>query len=210
MDQERAVLSSAEAGMQDVQEQTGLFVAPSQAEVLVRSTAELQAEIAASEVALESLRSGATLQNPEVQRRETELASLRGHLRSIQGSASPASRKVTTGAQFPAAEVQHIRRLRELRYHETMFELLAKQFEAARIDEAKEAPVIQIVDSATTPDKPGGISLTIAAVGGAVLCGLFTGLYVFIAAAVANPEKARKAAHLRRLLWRISAQESLG
>jgi uncharacterized protein involved in exopolysaccharide biosynthesis len=43
-----------------------------------------------------------------------------------------------------------------VKYHETLYELLAKQYEAARIDEAKAAPVIQVVDRAVPPDKKSG------------------------------------------------------
>ena len=45
-----------------------------------------------------------------------------------------------------------MRKLRDVKYHETLLELLARQYEAAYIDEAKSAPVIQIVDRAVVPD----------------------------------------------------------
>jgi uncharacterized protein involved in exopolysaccharide biosynthesis len=56
-------------------------------------------------------------------------------------------------ARLPAASLEFLRKLRDLKYHETLFELLAKQYEAARIDEARSAPLIQVVDQATPPDK---------------------------------------------------------
>ena len=146
--------------MKDVQEHTGLFVAPSQAEALVRSITEVQADILARDVALENLRSGATAQNPEVQRREAELTSLRRHLKALQEKPDfPASGKVTAGSQFPKAGLEHLRRLRDLQYHTSMFEVLAKQYEAARIDEAKEAPLLQIIDPAIAPDRHSGYSV---------------------------------------------------
>jgi uncharacterized protein involved in exopolysaccharide biosynthesis len=52
--------------------------------------------------------------------------------------------------------LEYARKLREVKYHETLFELLAKQYEAARIDEAKAAPIIQVVDRAVPPDKKSG------------------------------------------------------
>jgi tyrosine-protein kinase Etk/Wzc len=54
---------------------------------------------------------------------------------------------------LPETGLEYVRRLREVKYHETLFELLSRQYEAARIDEAKLAPVIQVVDSAIAPDK---------------------------------------------------------
>ena len=46
-----------------------------------------------------------------------------------------------------------MRGLRDVKYYETMFEILAKQFEAAKLDEARQAAVIQVVDTAIPPDK---------------------------------------------------------
>ena len=56
-------------------------------------------------------------------------------------------------ANIPQAGLAYVRKVRDLQYHETLFELLAKQFEAAKIDEAKQAPVIQVVDKAVPPDQ---------------------------------------------------------
>ena len=58
--------------------------------------------------------------------------------------------------RVPAEGLEYIRKLREVKYHQTLFELLSRQFEAARIDEAKSAPVIQVVDHAIPPDKKSG------------------------------------------------------
>src|SRR4029079_19147399 len=55
--------------------------------------------------------------------------------------------------QMPQAALEYVRRLRDVKYHEQLFELLAKQYEAARVDEAKNATVIQVIDEATVPDK---------------------------------------------------------
>jgi len=49
--------------------------------------------------------------------------------------------------------LEYIRRLRDLKYHETVYELLAKEFEIAKLDEAREGSIIQVVDGAVPPDK---------------------------------------------------------
>lgn len=48
--------------------------------------------------------------------------------------------------------LENIRLLRETKFLESMVELLTKQFEAAKIDEAKDAAIIQVVDKAIPPD----------------------------------------------------------
>ena len=55
-----------------------------------------------------------------------------------------------------AKGVSNIRLLREVKYNEVMFELLAKQYEMARVDEAKEAPLVQVLDRATPPERKSG------------------------------------------------------
>ena len=48
--------------------------------------------------------------------------------------------------------MEYLRRLRDLKYHETVFELLAKEFEVAKLDEAREGAIVQVVDAAVPPD----------------------------------------------------------
>ena len=59
--------------------------------------------------------------------------------------------------------------LRDLKYHETLFELLSKQYEAARIDESKASPPIQVVDAAIPPDKKSGPLRSLIIVVGCIL-----------------------------------------
>lgn len=49
--------------------------------------------------------------------------------------------------------MEYVRQLREVKYREAVFELFAKQFEAAKIDEAKQAALIQVVDPAIPADR---------------------------------------------------------
>ena len=49
--------------------------------------------------------------------------------------------------------MEYLRRFRDLKYQETVFELLAKEFEVAKLDEAREGSIIQVVDPAVPPDR---------------------------------------------------------
>jgi len=49
--------------------------------------------------------------------------------------------------------IENLRLLREMRYNELTYELLAKQYEIAKIDEAKDSAVIQVMDRAIEPDR---------------------------------------------------------
>jgi uncharacterized protein involved in exopolysaccharide biosynthesis len=71
-----------------------------------------------------------------------------------------------------------------VKYHESLFEVLAKQYEAAKIDEAKESPAIQVLDPAVPPEKrssPRRTQLVIITTALAIIGGL---LYVCNEAAI--------------------------
>lgn len=150
---EKNALADAEIALKKTQQANGLIFPPGQSEALIRSIAQLRAEIAAREVQLESMRTYATGGNPQVQLVERELAALREQARALEAGKTQAGSMAVTTRGLPQASLDYIRRLRDLKYHETLFEILAKQYEAARIDEARLAPVLQVVDSAVIPDK---------------------------------------------------------
>ena len=52
--------------------------------------------------------------------------------------------------------LEYVRKLREVKYHDALFEALSRQYEAARIDEAKSAPIIQVIDRPIAPDHKSG------------------------------------------------------
>ena len=83
-------------------------------------------------------------------------------------------RYVDADADFTEAELDYVRKEREVKYHEALFEMLARQYESARLDEAHEAPLLQILDPAYYPDSKSGPPRMIIALGG-LLLGLFAG-----------------------------------
>jgi len=152
LEQEKEKLAAAEVALKATQESTGLLAPAGQAEVLIRSGAMMRAQITSDEVQLQTLRSFATEQNPQVEMLKQEIAALKQQLAQADSKGSGAKFDVP-GGRLPESSLEYIRKLRDLKYHETLFELLAKQYEAARIDEAKQAPVLQVVDRAIVPDK---------------------------------------------------------
>ncbi len=63
--------------------------------------------------------------------------------------------EVPTG-QLPEAQLEYVRRARDVKYHEALYEFLGKQREAAQIDEAKDAILVQVVDKAVEPERKSG------------------------------------------------------
>jgi uncharacterized protein involved in exopolysaccharide biosynthesis len=78
-------------------------------------------------------------------------------------------------AKVPALALEYVRKQREVKYREILFELIAKQYESARLDESREAPLLQIVDRAVIPDKKSGPPRILILIGSCLL-GAFLGV----------------------------------
>ena len=154
---ERNALSQAELALKQIEQQTGIIQPDAQTRALIGEVAEVRAQIAAKEVQLQSMGSYATPNNPDVKRVETELAKLRAQFASLsrtQATAAPSegNLQVPTG-RVAGAGLEYLQAARELKYHESLYDFLSRQLEAARIDEAKNAVVVQVVDKAVEPEK---------------------------------------------------------
>ena len=80
---------------------------------------------------------------------ETLVEVLRRELARTEGTSGAGSRPEEPNVKG----IENLRLLREMRYNEVTYELLAKQYEIAKIDEAKDSAVIQVMDRAIEPDR---------------------------------------------------------
>jgi uncharacterized protein involved in exopolysaccharide biosynthesis len=149
---ERDALSGAEIALKKTQQASGLVVPSGQSEALIRAVAQLRAEIASHEVQLDSMRSYATNENPQMLLLARETNALHNQLEKLEAGSGAGGDLVVATRNLPAASLEYLRKLRDLQYHQTLFELLSKLYESARIDEARSAPLIQVVDSGVVPD----------------------------------------------------------
>ncbi len=203
LEKEKNNLADAEVEFKKMQEQKGIFQVSSQVEAVITALVRMRAEVAAREVNLQRLKAGATAENPEVLRQEIELNALRKQLKELEASTANRSQgdPLMPTTMVPEAGLEYTRRLREVKYREALFEILAKQYEAARIDEAKEAPVIQVVDRATPPDKKSAPKRSIYVILGIVLGGVVGITVALLSHSLQNPQTAEKVLALKRSLW---------
>jgi uncharacterized protein involved in exopolysaccharide biosynthesis len=166
MNQEKDSLENAEVELRKTQEQTGLIAPMPQTSLELQGIANTRENIEAREVELAGMLQGSTEQDPAVIRLRSEIAGLKNQLQQMMngnGSNGPSAAKV------PEIQLEYVRRQREVSYHETLFEILARQYEAARLDESHDAPMLQIVDQASLPDtKSSPHRATIGAVGSTI------------------------------------------
>lgn len=154
LEQSSKDLAAAEEDMRKTQETTGVLQIDSQARALIESAAILRAQVVAKEVEIQGMKSFAADDNPELVLAKQQLAALQSQLQQIAGSQHDAgSDIVLSKGRVTEAGLEYLRRLRELKYHETVFELLAKELEMAKLDEAREGEIVQVVDQAVVPDR---------------------------------------------------------
>jgi tyrosine-protein kinase Etk/Wzc len=173
-------LAKAEEAMKETEQKTGVIQLDSQARALIESAAALRAQIAAKEVQIQSLGTFATSENSQLIQAQQELDGLRSQLAKLGGSegGSDTALMMPKG-RVPEAGLEYVRRLRDVKYSETIFEILARQFEMAKLDEAKQGALIQVVDAAVPPDKRSFPKRALIVVG-ATLVGFFVGIFAVL------------------------------
>jgi tyrosine-protein kinase Etk/Wzc len=199
---ERGALSQAELAFQEVERKTGVIQLAGQAEITLRSIAQLRAAITVKEVQLELLRPTATEQNLELVRLESEIGALHEQLRKAESNNTETDddNYFVPAGKIPQAGLEYLRRTRDLRYHEALFEMLAKQYETARIDEAKAPPLIQVIDKAVAPDKRSWPPRTLLVLLALLTSGiLLMGAVLFKEKWATIAEEPENAAHLKVL-----------
>jgi len=154
--QTKVSLANAEEEVKGFQQRTGMFQVDAQARAIIEGIARLRAGIAVKEVEAKVLRSFATAQNPDLQRVEEEIRALRIELEKVETSKGHGIDPLMPSGRIPEVGTEYLRKLRQLKYNETIFELLSKQYELAKLDEAKDAVVIQVIDRAIPPERKAG------------------------------------------------------
>jgi uncharacterized protein involved in exopolysaccharide biosynthesis len=192
----QTALNTAEQAFRSSRERGGMQVTDALAEVSATASAELRAQIAAKEVELAAMRQFATAANPDLQLQANALAALRSQLAKIEqgsGQTNPAIRSTGQDA---------VNAFRDVKIRQAILEVLIKQYEMARADEAREGPLLQQVDIATPPEQKSQPARTkIVMLAG--LAGLFLGLVAALVRsawrkAKGDPESASRMVALKQ------------
>jgi tyrosine-protein kinase Etk/Wzc len=200
-------LIKAEQSLQAVQEKSGVIVLDKQAEALISGAALVRAQITEREVQLKVLRTSATEQNPAVMRLSSELRALRSELARMESSqgGAPGSAVDMPVGKIPEAAIDYVRARRELKLQETLLESMVRQYEIAKLDEAKEGPTLQQVDLALPPDRKSKPSRSLIVLASMLVALIVTSAWVVIrryaAVTRANDPAASAAWHGLRRAW---------
>ena len=147
LEKTKADLENADEALKRTQLSTGMVQVDGQARALIDSAARLRAEVVSKQVQIEAMRSYAGDENPALTQAQSELEGLKAQFAKLVGSQGNGTDDLfVSKGNVPEAGLEYIRRLRDVKYYEAIFDVLARQLELAKLDEAKEGAFIQVVD----------------------------------------------------------------
>lgn len=162
----KANLNQAEEAMSDFSSTYSAIDLKEQARVTVESQAHVQGELVVAESELASLRQIYGDGNVRVRETRAQIADLRREIAKFGGTSAPLASEAENGADPPSASLAYLPLrqvprlavpyadlLRQLTVQETIYKLLVQQYEMARIEEAKNIPVVNVIDAPGVPEK---------------------------------------------------------
>lgn len=168
---------------------SGLISVDTQSKAILETTAKLRASISAKEIQIKSIQTFHTPNSPQYKSAYQELNSMKNELEKLESGSNKASAEQLENQNFANGKknvqsgTSNFQLLRDVKYNQMLYELIAKQYELAKIDEAKDMPSIQVLDRAIEPEykfKPRRGLMTIA--------GFFLGL-IFASILALSKEK---------------------
>jgi uncharacterized protein involved in exopolysaccharide biosynthesis len=170
LEQEKDKLAEAEEELKDAQQKTGMLLPEAQTRLGVGAIADLKQLLAARKEQLAALETGRTNENPQVVTLQSQIGSLNQQIHQLEAQTGGTG-TTPAAAKLPELALEVEQKQREVTYHETLFELLSKQYETARLDQAYSPPV-ELVDSAVLPDQKSWPPRKLFALVGFLLGGL--------------------------------------
>lgn len=160
--------------------------------------ASLKAQVTAAEVRLSTLLGSMAEGAPEVRQQRAALSALRNQLAQLEQTSH-----TRDGPDY-------IGKYREFKYEETLFELLARQYELAKIDESREGALVQVVDRATPPERKSKPKRGLVAVGATLLTGLLLAVLVLMRdswqRSASEPDNAEHVTRIRQAFGKRARQ----
>ena len=204
LDLARVNLIKAETDAKKALEQGGLSAVDVQGRTAVETAARLRAQISVKEVQIGAMRAFAAEGNPELKLAQQEIEVMKRELARSEGATG---HKTVQPVAEKSSGIDNLGLLRNVKYYETMYGLLAQQYETAKLDEAKDSAIIQVMDKAIEPDRKSKPKRSLIVLLSALVALFAAAAWAFALEAVEkaknDPYKAdRLHAFKRYLAWR--------
>lgn len=168
--QARNDLSAAEENMKTTEQSTGIIDIDGQGRGMIEAAAVLRGQLAAKQIEIRAMRQFANDLNPDLERAEQEARGMEAQLSQMDVTADRKQGDlIAPKGKSTQAGLEYERALREVKYRETIQDLLMRQYEGARVDEARQGALIQVVEPAVAPDRPDSTYKILILLAGIVL-----------------------------------------
>ena len=201
----KADLTNAEEALKKFQEKNKTIRIDDQANAIIEALSTFKGELASKEVELGVLLSMQTEQSLQVKALREGINQLKKQISLLEepakGKTAVSDIFITTSA-VPELAVQYSRLLRDFKVQETLFELLTKQYEMAKITEAKNTSTIQVLDDGVAADKKTKPMRVLIVFLATFIVGFFAVLYAFVR------EYSQQMGDKDRQIWQEIKKES--
>ena len=154
-------LDSAEEDFSEFASKNGMIDITEQSKAMVGSAATLKGQLIAAQAELEGLKQIYTDNNVRVRAIQARIVELRHQMEALSGKVvAPSSGDDAASAmasptlrRLPILGVTYADLFRRLTIDETVYETLTKQFELAKVEEAKDIPTVKVLDFPEVPEE---------------------------------------------------------
>ncbi|WP_277058925.1 GumC family protein [Trichlorobacter lovleyi] len=174
----RGDLAKAEDALKAFQSKNKIISVSDQAQASISGIAQLKAQQAVQEVQLGTLQRQFTDNSQEVKSAKASIANLRSQIARLEGQGNGGS--IPGVGSVPELGQQYLRLMREFKIQETIVELLTKQYEMAKLSEAKDVVAVQVIQAARVPDKKNKPKRSLIVLAATFAAGFGAVLYAFI------------------------------
>ena len=143
-------LRKAEEELKAFSKQHKIVQVESQTKATIENIAKVKSELASTEVKLAALRTEQTDESPAVKSLAAQLRMQKSKLTQLAGDKGDGE-GIPLLTNLPGEGLEYARKLRELKIQEATFEQLTKQYELAKLSEAKDSSSLQVLDDAIVP-----------------------------------------------------------
>jgi uncharacterized protein involved in exopolysaccharide biosynthesis len=188
-------LEAAEKDFSKFASQNTAIDVKEQGRAMIGATAEVEGQLIAAETQLEGLQQIYTPNNVRIRSLQARIDEYRRQLKKMGGTASASAENGAgaaggTGATTDTADLYpSIRQLpilgvtwgdlyRNTKVEEAIFETLTKQYELAKVEEARETPSVKVLDPADLPERKSFPPRTILILFGSLLVFVFAGAWI--------------------------------
>jgi uncharacterized protein involved in exopolysaccharide biosynthesis len=149
---------------------------------MVAAAATVQGQIIAAESQLRGLEQIYNANNVRVRSVQARMAELQQQLQKLGGSASmpeSAADSYPSLRQLPVLGLTYADLYRRITINESVYEALTKEYEMARVQEAKEIPSVKVIDPGEIPEARAGPPRALITMAGAFLSFCVAGIWLF-------------------------------